>query len=196
MRVRRERGRTRRKSRWEGEFAYRDVSIGTGVPTVAQSSVIDVVWARVPAGAFDNQFGDNVTDDCTLYRMFNLGQFTLIKTLTTGSLSLTLGMGVLAWDGISDTPPNVLEVPTPVQSGGADWLWWWNRSVQLTNLPAGANLEYVNTVGPSELIHSKGMRKLSTNTGLLLVAECYAQISGMGATFSWSHNGRYALKLP
>jgi len=195
-RTRRSRSQVRRKSRWEGEFSYRDVSIGTGVPTAEGSSVLDVVWARVPAGVYDSIFGDNVTDDCTVYRMFNIGQFLVQKTITTGTLSLVLGMGVLAWDGISDTPPSALDVPSPVQGGGADWIWWWNRPVQLTNVPAGANLEFVNTVGPSELIHSKGMRKLSTNTGLLLVVECFAQIDFMGAIFSWSHNGRYAVKLP
>jgi len=187
---------SRRKSRWEGEYSYRDTGVGTGVPTVAGSSVVDVVWARVPSGAFDTNRGDYVDDDCTLYKSFNVGQFTVIKTVTTGSLSLVLGMGLLAWDGISDTPPSALDVPTPVQSGGGDFIWWWNRPVQLTNVPAGANFDFSNQVGPSELLISKAMRKLSTNTGLALIVECFAQINGMGATFSWSHQGRYAFKLP
>jgi len=197
IRRRRSATRNRRKSRWEGGFAFRDVAgSGLAVPTIANSSVVDVAWARVPSGAFDTINNDKVLDDCTLYRSLNTGQFTLQKTVASGHIEVILGMGVLAWDGIDDTAPVITEVPLPVQGGGGDWIWTWTRPVQLVSVGAGGQFEFVNLVGPSELFQSRAMRKLSTNVGLLLVVEVYAMISGMAALFGWTHEARYALKLP
>jgi len=188
---------TRRKTRWEGGFSFRDIAgSGVAVPTVAESSVADAVWARVPAGAFDTVNNDRVTDDCTLIRALNAGQWTLQKTVASGHIEVMLGMGVLAWDGVDDQAPSILEVPLPVQGGGADWIWHWVRPVQLVSVGAGGQFEFVNLVGPDKLWESRAMRKLSTNVGLLLVAEVYAMISGMSALFGWSHHARYAVKLP
>jgi len=187
---------TRRKSRWEGTYATLPLASGLGVPTVAFSSTVQTAWARVPAGTFDSINGDIVTDDCTVYRMINAMEFGLIKTVSTGSMELVMGAGIIAWDGLDDTPPAATDVPLPVQSAGFDWLWWWNSSVQLQNRVVNDAWTFQNEQGPEKNVFTKGMRKLSTGTGLLLVVECFALISGMSANYGWAHNGRYAVKLP
>jgi len=188
---------TRRKSRWEGTLAYLPLSTsGIAVPTVADSSIVSTAWARVPAGTFDSINGDIVTDDCTVYRMINSAQFGFLQTTGAGSIEVTVGMGIIAWDGLDDTPPAATDVPFPVQSGGFDWLWWWNSSVQYQNIAVGFHVDAQNNFGPEPHVYQKSMRKLSTGTGLLLVAEVYALINGMTANFGWTHNGRYAVKLP
>jgi len=192
----RSRSGSRRKSRWEGTYSYLPLVNGTSVPTVAGTSNVSAVWARVPAGAYDTVNGDNVTDDCTVYRMINSIQFGVIKTVAAGSIELTYGAGIIAWDGIDDTAPPVTDIPFPVQSGGYDWLWWWAGSIQLQNFAVNAYATPDNLFGPDHNVFTKSMRKLSTGTGLLLVVECYAMISGMQANYGWSHNGRYAVKLP
>jgi len=198
----RRRGRSRsvrRKSRWEGGFSYLTNlgAPGTGgtVPTIAGSSSASAVWARVPAGAFDTVNGDFVLDDCTVYRMINVGGFLMIPT-STGSLDATVGMGVLAWDGISDTPPVITDVPLPTQNGGADWLWWWVSPAIAASTATTAGVTVQNLFAPQGMVFQKSQRKLSTNTGLLLVVEVYANVSGMAWSYGWSHHARYAVKLP
>jgi len=128
--------------------------------------------------------------------MINSIEFALLKTVGAGSLEVSVGAGIIAWDGLSDTPPSALDVPTPIQSGGFDWLWWWVSSHQFQNIGANVFTNPQNLLGPGNMVFTKSMRKLSTGTGLLLVVEIMALINGMTANFGWSHNGRYAVKLP
>jgi len=185
---------TRRKSRWEGTYSYLPTSSLSLVPTVADSSAVGCVWARVPAGTFDNINQQFVLDDCTVYRMLNSACFE-IRANAAGNISVTVGMGIVAWDDIDDTPPPITDVPFPVQNGGFDWLWWWTSAHELIMAPS-ESLQIQNLLGPELMVSQKSQRKLSTGTGLLLVVEVYARISGMAAYFGWSHHGRYAVKMP
>jgi len=145
---------------------------------------------------YDSVNGDNVTDDCTVYRMINCAEFGFRKTVTTGSIEIIVGMGIIAWDGLDDTPPSANDVPFPVQSGGFDWLWWWTSPLQQQAMPVDSFVSAQNLFGPQAMSFQKSMRKLSTGTGLLLVAEVYAEIDNMGAVYGFTHSGRYAVKLP
>jgi len=196
-RMRRSRSGTRRKSRWEGGFAYLTALSGapTTVPTVANSSSVSAVWARVPAGVYDTVNAEMVLDDCTVYRMIHSANFSLVSS-GVGGLDITVGMGVIAWDGISDVPPVITDVPFPVQSGGADWLWWWVTPMFSASVPANSGLSVYNLNAPESFSFTKSQRKLSTNTGLLLVAEVYANVNGLAWNYGFDYNGRYAFKLP
>jgi len=197
MRHRRRTSVTRRKSRWEGGFTYLSSLSGApgSVPTVAGSSAVTATWARVPAGAFDNVNGDFVLDDCTVYRMINTASFNFINS-GTGGIDVTCGMGVIAWDSISDTPPSILDIPFPTQNGGADWLWWWVSPQFYGNSAAGTWSAVQNLLAPSSMVFTKSQRKLSTNTGLLLVTEVYANIDSINYRYGFNHHARYALKMP
>jgi len=184
----------RRKSRWESTYAGVPLNSNVPVPTVALSSSVHCVWARVPAATYDNINGFIVEDDCTVYRMFNTASFGITVT-TDCSMDFTVGMGIIGWDSIDDVPPAVVDTPFPVQSGGFDWLWRWTSSFQQLS-GAGDVITAQNNYGPELFVQSKAMRKLSAGTGLLLVAELFAHVDNMDATYGWSQNGRYALKLP
>jgi len=196
----RSRSGTRRKSRWEGGLAGRSLLGGAPgtVPTVAFSSEVDAVWMRVPAGAFDTVNNVFVEDDCTVYRTIHSASFQFSAT-ATGALDVTLGMGLIQWDGISDTPPAITDIPFPVQNGSADWLWWWVSPAISGSIAPGAfgsTLATYNLNAPEAFTMTKAQRKLSTNKGLLLVAEVFANVNGLAWSFGWNYNGRYALKLP
>jgi len=188
---------SRRKSRWEGTYSYRSLtSAGVAVPTVAGSSVVDTVWARVPGGVYDSINAQRVDDDCTVYRMIHAANIALLKTTSAGSIEVAVGMGIVAWDDIDDTPPTALDVPLPCQSPGFDWLWWWVTPFQVQNQAVNYNAAAQNLYSVQNMVFTKSMRKLSTGTGLLLVVEIFALIDGMAANFGWDYHGRYALKLP
>jgi len=183
---------TRRRVQWLGGAVWSTSLFAYDVPSVEGSSTVIAAWVRVPAGAFDTVNDREVEVDWTLIREINTGMIS-VRNDASGNLGYIAAMGVLAWDGISDSPPSALDVPFPVQNPGYDWIWWWQFH-EHTILPAGG--QSASTPGTDGLIFTKSQRKLSAGTGLLLVVEVFATISGNAAHWGVSQGSRYTYKLP
>jgi len=184
---------SRRRVQWLGGAQWSEGYTGT-VPTVAGSSEVAALWVGGPAGTFDTLSDREVEVDWTVIREINQGFFS-VKQGATGNLGYMAGMGVIAWDGISDDFPASTDVPFPVQTPGFDWLWWWAFS-DLDVIAAGVTKQVASGNGPEGMVFQKSQRKLSAGTGLLLVVEVFATIDGNNATWGFGHNSRYAYKLP
>jgi len=193
MRFRRShRSSARRKFQWAGSLNSDPVALA--IPAVAGTSVAVAAWVRVPAGVFDSINQENVPTDWTLTRQINQMSIGVVA-IDAGSYDFTVGMGVLAWDDIDDVAPVAgLDTPLPVQGQQFDWVWWFVQPWQI-NFQAGTSLCVQNN-GITEFAFSRTQRKLSQGTGLLVVAEVFANKSGMNGVWGWSHDTRYGFKLP
>jgi len=183
----------RRKVQWENGavFARQDLF---QIPTIAGSSTYDAQWLRVPAGVFDNANNREVPVDWTLIREIH-SAFSAVLMLEAGIFSYIFGMGVIAWDGTSDSFTDVVGTPLPVQQGGLDWIWNWVQPHTLDQQQYDSVFGQ-NLFGADGMVFTKSQRKISAGTGLLFVAEMYATDDGMNGTWGYSYNGRYAYKLP
>jgi len=195
MRRRAIRGRSnRRRVQWLGGAAWTE-GLDQPIPVIGTSSAALTAWVRVPAAAYDNFNQREVEVDWTVIREINVGTFTAITTAPV-LIDVTFGMGVLAWDQITDTPPSILDVPLPVQASGYDWLWWWVRPYKVLNAGTGTQVTFSSLDAPEGFSFTKAQRKLSAGTGLLLVVECFSNAPTNLGTWGFTHCSRYAYKLP
>jgi len=164
------------------------------IPTVAGSSVVDPTWMRVPAGVFDSINEVVVPSDWTHIRSIISAAITVEFTAMSAPASIVVGMGLIAWDGVSDTPPDAQDAPFPVQTSGFDWLWWWTQPMTRT-VQNGEVFTFTNQISDG-MIFTRGMRKFSGGTGLLLVAEVLAFTSGMSGIWGYDCEVRGAYKQP
>jgi len=185
----------RRRVQWENGASFLPYD-SLLIPTVAGTSTYVAAWFRVPAATFDTVNDREVPVDWTLIREINECSFTAYNNAGGGaSMSFLFGAGVIAWDGVNDTPPDPLATPLPVQQGGLDWLWHWVNPWQ-SLVTSGGQVIGQNLDAPEGMVFGKSQRKLSAGTGLLFVAEMYATEDSMNGYWGYSHHGRYAFKLP
>jgi len=183
----------RRRVNWENGATFAPVGSFV-VPSISGTSSYVADWLRVPAGTYDNINEREVPIDWTLIRSIFTACFTVHATSNFVAGFIT-GIGVIAWDGVSDDVIDPLATPLPIQQGGLDWIWTWTQPFTKT-LFAAEELFGQNLDSPEGMVFSKSQRKLSAGTGLLAVAEMYATTNLMDATWGFSLHARTAYKLP
>jgi len=170
---------------------------GTGCDDV---HVVNVAWARVPAGVFDTTIGDYTETDLTLLR--SLVSYTSSVRIAGASNDalVTHSVGLIAWDGRDDSLPSVLDVPFPSTEAGFDWIF---RIAQPDSYTATAQTAVALAQSFPRVqrdAESKAKRKLSAGTGLLWVMDTWLQRYTSGgiqtATVQQSVNARLLYKLP
>lgn len=198
------RGRSpRSRYAWGSAFAY-TCPAGTFTWTTtscADVHLVNVFWAFVPAGTFDTLLGDYTDVDTTLLR--TLGSYASSVRSSNAAVNevlVTHSCGLIAWDGVDDTPPTSLEVPLPSTDGGFDWIWCVAQPDSFTatagvQFALAENFPYIERDGMS-----KAKRKLSAGTGLCLVMDTWLQMTNtgpsVGIVFQQSANLRMLFKLP
>jgi len=184
----------RRKVQWEGSTTSSATT--NAIPGSGGSSSGATAWVRVPAGAYDNINQYLVESDWTLIRSIDAAAIYVQKTVSDGYIDVQVGMGVIAWDAIDDSLPNIADVPLPIQSPQYDWVWQWVSPMPATLLANGEFTTHQNLAGPEGGVFTRAQRKLSQGTGLLLVVEVLAIQGGIAGVWSFSHHSRNAFKLP
>jgi len=180
----------RRKVAW-GSSQWADSAVGNiGGGTV----LFETAWLRVPADAVDTTTGFATPTDWTLIRSIPSAAIFGSAAGTT-DFNFFMGAGVIVWEGMSDNPPTILDVPNPVFNGSADWVWRWVAPFA-GNYAAGSGF-FGQSQGSDIYNQSRAQRKLSSRQGLLLVIGIdntlgLAQVNDLDWTFDY----HAAFKLP
>jgi len=169
----------RRKIEWNG-LVYG----GTAAAGVKYSD-----WLRFPGSQnYNEPAGGSIQaiPDCTLVSMRALGVASAYLDAATHQY---FRLGILAWDSASTNILNPADIPDGLDAD-AEWVVRWTFPYPKN----GTLLPIYSTVGTNDatLINSRAMRKLPTNTGLLIVAD--AQL--MSEDVQFASDWRYAIKLP
>jgi len=188
----------RRKSQW----GFGGISDGT-LASSPGTSVVGNFWLKPLAGYVDSVSAEIPTisaPDTTLVRMDGNADISYWSQGTENAFGLYrdtyFGLGVIAWDGVSEDPLPFDEQPWPISSAGLDWCWHW--AFPVTGMAAAQTSSHgVSQVFSGPLI-SKAMRKLSAGTGLLACYEMRNDTSATSADIIFVLGGfwRFLLKLP
>jgi len=188
----------RRKSQW----GFGGISDGT-LESTAGSSLVGNFWIKPPAGYVDSVSAEIPTisaPDTTLVRIDGNANFSMFSEGSTNAFAfyrdVYFGMGVIAWDGVSEDPLPFDEQPWPVSSAGLDWCWHWMTPI--TAMAEALTASHGVSQQFSGPLTSKAMRKLSAGTGLLACYEIRNDTGGGSSPFAIVLGGifRYLLKLP
>jgi len=162
------RSRQRRRTDWGR--AYGDF----GGTLSASSTTFAADWLVIPADTVDSGSGILQAPDQTLVRSsLKASPYVAAPSNAVNDVvDFEIAWGTIAFEAKDDTPPGS-EVMLPIEDGYADWIshnWVRGRSINSTG--ATITLQFLPFAAGYELVEwSRAQRKLSANTGVLIVVE-------------------------
>jgi len=178
----------RRQRRGNGLMRLRDwaaYNLSFAPTDVADGQVeFYIDWLKLPGGVFDPLTDAPEPVDDTLKQLLVWGHGMAIGADTTTTGFASMQTGIIEWQGISDVPPAITEVPTPGAYPESEWIWWSHLGGYFTIPGNGLTSQVAHNNDWST--RSAAMRKLPEGTGLLLIIEMNNN-SGSDVTFwpSW-----------
>jgi len=185
---------TRRKNDWQRFYAA-----DCGVSAAGGQQTTGIAWwVRPPADtvAASAAGQDVVPEDLTLVKTIAYFQGYHRKNLAANECYIDYhAWGFIVWEGIDDTNPSYVDVPSPFIDGDADWIL---HQVQPLVGDAITSAEFViryPSVLTDSLLMSRAMRKLSSKQGILFVTD-YTNNSTSAAEYGYAAYARMLFKLP
>lgn len=176
----------KRKMTWEWGGLY-------GRLNLTENDIV-ASWVRVPAGYVDtaNSAGIpiQIEPDATLIRSRVITTIFASNGGAQQDYPWTFSWGLIAWDGTSDDPADIGDLPHPFYDQELDWIWRNDFAAVVENV-------FTNPGGDLDSYQSKAMRKLSNGTGLLLLGAIADPIGAQSEQFiDFNANFRGLFKLP
>jgi len=197
---RRHRGGTRRKRAWGGfETGGTFTSFDSGF-TGEGDTTATLGWARFPAGIISPDDENVVPTDLTVVRTLCSGAQRVQTALSADEWgNYAFGFGILSWDNVDDTTPDITQVPTPTLDPQADWIV--HQVICAAMSPIFANeTQTVNFGTLNGDFDFRSKRKLSEYTGLLFVVSVTILEQSTAAIpftqWGFAHRARQLFLLP